>query len=1022
MTRLGMIFATLTLFAPLGLATRTAQAQDPVDFAREVRPILSNHCFACHGPDAEGREAKLDLSNETGALRVLAPGDLGGSELWLRIHDADDPMPPEDAHNPLSPEQIATLRRWIEAGASYAPHWAFVDPVAAAAPPAVAAADEAWPLQPLDRYLLRSWEQSGQAHAGDADPATLLRRVTFDLTGLPPTLAELDRFVAQPSSYDDVVERLLASPHYGERMAMLWLDLVRYADTVGYHGDQDQRVWPYRDYVIDAFQNNMPFDQFTIEQLAGDLLPDPTQQQLIATAYNRLLQTSHEGGLQLGEYREIYMADRVRNVSAVWMGATVGCAQCHDHKFDPYTARDFHALGAFFADVDDEAHLRNPYGNLNRLPTPRLPEMHVVTPEAGQKLAALDEKLAVAKQELATAIKTLPQRYSAWLRSLRRKIAKGDSVEKTWIDDVVATGGRQQGDWQFGVQKGVPPKFGKSYRTQTVPGLGQHYTAETEARIEVGADDSIFAWVYLDPNNPPTAVMLQLQKDGRDWSHRAYWGNNDISHGRRDKPWAGYQRIGDLPALGKWARLSARMQDLGLKPGSVVRGVAFTQHGGTVHWDRSGTSTDPASPAVRKALKNVRVKAKQQAAQKVLAVSHREQDERVAAAEAAVARLEQASQRITDTMPRTLYTRALAEPRMVKVRPRGNWLDDSGEVVQPAIPAFLGKLAGGGRATRLDLARWLVDPNVTAGTKARGHGLRTARVFVNRIWAMLFGVGLCPSTEDFGGQGRPPTYPELLDALAIDFVESGWDVKQLLRTLVTSRAYRMSSRADAAALAADPFNERFARQARNRLPAEMIRDNALAISGLLVADIGGPSVKPPQPEGYYRHLNFPTRKYRADEDPRQWRRGVYVHWQRQFLHPMLRAFDAPTREECTTQRAISNTPTAALTLLNDPVFVEAARAFAAQTISQRGTDGDRLIRAFRKATQRQPSPAEIDVLKRLLARNRSHFEKHPEAAAKLLAVGRSPKAGNENKKPFEHAAWTQVMRAILNLHETITRG
>src|SRR5262245_42094523 len=460
-------------------------------------------------------------------------------------------------------------------------------------------------------------------------------------------------------------------------MATYWLDLVRYADTVGYHGDQDHHATPYRDYVIDAFNLNLPFDQFTREQLAGDLLPNPTTDQKIATCYNRLLQTSHEGGVQPKEYLAIYAADRVRNLSAVWMGATVGCAQCHDHKFDPYTSRDFYSLAAFFADVDEERHLRG--GGSDTVPTKRPPEIPVHTKRERQRLADFDARIA--------------------------------DLEKRPADD--------------------------------------------EQKKQLAA--------------------LTKQRD-----------------------------------------------------------------------------------SLRKATRLVMV-----------------------------------TQAVT--------------PRTVRILPRGNWLDESGPVVDPAVPAFLGKLPADRRATRLDLANWLTDAKAGAG------GL-TARVFVNRLWYLCFGVGLSKSLEDFGGQGEPPVYPELLDNLAVEFVESGWDVKHMVKLIVTSRSYRQASLESPALRDRDPENRLYARQGRWRLPAEMVRDNALAASGLLVVDVGGGVAKPYQPAGYYRHLNFPKREYVSDTDVRQWRRGVYVHWQRQYLHPMLRAFDAPVREECTAQRPRSNTPLAALVL------------------------------------------------------------------------------------------------------------
>jgi len=763
---------TLALFCLVALPA-VAPAAGPVDYNRDVRPILSDKCFACHGPDEKHRKARLRLDDAKAALEsgVLASGKPDESELVARLVHEDGPrrMPPARSGKKLTAAEIDVLKRWVAQGAKYAPAWAYVSPSPREVPKTKHPAAN-W----IDDFVFSRLEREGLAPSPEADRRTLLRRLTFDLTGLPPTPAEVDAFVQDdaPDAYEKRVDRLLASEHYGERMAIYWLDLVRYADTVGYHGDQDHHASPYRDYVIDAFNLNLPFDRFTREQLAGDLLPNPTVDQKIATCYNRLLQTSHEGGVQAKEYLAIYAADRVRNLSAVWMGATVGCAQCHDHKFDPYTAKDHYALAAFFADVDEEKHLRG--GGSDTVPTKRPPEMPVHSRRERERLAALEAKIAAA----------------------------------------------------------------------STPDL-----------------------------------------------------------------------VKERDALKKATRL-------------------------------------------------------------------------------------------------VMVTQALATPRTMRLLPRGNWNDDTGPVVEPAVPAFLGKIEKEGRATRLDLANWLVDAKA-------GVGGLTARVFVNRVWYLFFGAGLSRSLEDFGGQGEPPTHPELLDQLAVEFVAGGWDVKRLVKSIVMSRTYRQSSVASDALLERDPENRLLARQGRWRLPAEAIRDGALFASGLLVLDVGGKSAKPYQPAGYYKHLNFPAREYVADADARQWRRGVYVHWQRQYLHPMLRAFDAPTREECTAQRPRSNTPLAALVLLNDPSFLECARVLAQRTLAEDGKDDDRLAFAFRQVTGRRADDVERAALVKHLAASRADYAADAKAATELLKVGRAPLA--KDVAPAELAAWTTICRALLNLSETITR-
>ncbi|MFI4877156.1 MAG: PSD1 and planctomycete cytochrome C domain-containing protein [Blastopirellula sp. JB062] len=811
-------FSAVRIAIALLLATSYAPSlwgQKKLDYNHDIRPILSENCFFCHGPDAEHRQADLRLDDEAAAKEyAVVPGDLESSEAFQRIlsDDHDLRMPPPESGKKLTAEEIKLLRRWIEEGAHYAPYWAYVKPQRHD-PPQVD--DPAWSQTDIDRFLFDKMQSVQLAPAPPADKVTLIRRITFDLTGLPPTPSEVAAFVADdsPEAFEKVVDRLLASRHFGERLAIYWLDLVRYADTVGYHGDQDHNISPYRDYVLDAFNRNLPFDQFTREQLAGDLLPDSTLDQKIATGYNRLLQTTHEGGLQQKEYLAIYAADRVRNVSLVWMGATVGCAQCHDHKYDPYTIEDFYSLASFFADIDEAKHFTQ---GSNALPTRRPPEIKVNTRRERAELARLEAELA--------------------------QLRRSQNAEEKKPAPVVST-----------EETAAPAKD----RPPAEPAPPQPLTPHEKKLVDA------------------------------------------------------------IDKLKKAARL-------------------------------------------------------------------------------------------------TMVTQAI-EPREMRVLPRGNWLDDSGKLVSPAVPRFMGEVAASGdRATRLDLANWFVDPD-------RGAGGLTARVFVNRLWHLFYGVGLSKNLDDFGGQGEPPVHPELLDHLAIDFYEHDWDVKRMIKRMVLTAAYRQSSQTSDAARQLDPYNRYYSRQSRQRLPAEMIRDNALAISGLLNLEYGGPSVKPYQPAGYYRHLNFPKRSYQADQNDQQWRRGVYVHWQRQFLHPMLKAFDAPSREECTAQRTQSNTPLAALVLLNDPTFVEAARTFAARILSEApADDAQRLKHAYQLALSREPRLDEASILTTVLTENRQAYQADPQAAAQLSQVGL--KATAPQHDAAELAAWTQVARVILNLDETITRN
>ncbi|MFK7852425.1 MAG: PSD1 and planctomycete cytochrome C domain-containing protein [Akkermansiaceae bacterium] len=825
-----MMFRFVTAIACLLLALPARG----VDFNRDIRPILSDKCFHCHGPDPETREEDLRLDTFEGAIEggAIEPGKPEISELMIRILETDprEVMPPPKSHKKVTEAEAELFRQWIADGAEYEDPWTYQVPLKAATP---TVKNTDWSSQWLDLFILARLEKKGLAPSPDADFVTLVRRLHFDLVGLPPTPDRVQGFKKSAakdlqSAVETEVDFLLASSHFGERLAIYWLDLVRYADTVGYHGDQPHNISPYRDYVIEALNRNVPFDQFTREQLAGDLLSNASTSQIVATGYNRLLQTTHEGGLQPAEYRAIYQADRVRNVSAVWMGATVGCAQCHDHKYDPYSAKDHYQMAAFFADIDDESHFK---AGSNSLPTKRPPEILVLGEAAEQKLKDLDSQLGELAGDKEKEISETIQRKSR-LSALIRK------------------------------EKNAEKKEALQNRMETV---------QTELEQYLPSD-----------------------------------------------------------ALGRWSKLKEERR-------KVASGGRLT-----------------------------------------------------------------------------MITKSLDTPRVVRVLPRGNWLDETGEVVEPAVPHFLPQIESEARATRLDLANWLTDVE-------KGTGGLTARVMVNRFFYLYFGTGISRSLSDFGGQGQPPSNPELLDRLAVEFYESGWDVKHMVRLLTTSRAYRQSSIAPSQLREKDPYNQLVARQSRFRLPAEMIRDNALAVSGLLEREIGGASVKPSQPEGYYRHLNFPTRKYKPGTDEQVYRRSLYIHWQRQFLHPMLKAFDAPSREECTAERPRSNTPVAAMNLLNDPNFVEAARVLAERVLNEaEKNDRARLDYAYELVLSRNPTDSERKSMGNLFNYAKKDFEKHPEAAKELIQVGQTPV--DPKLSNTELAAWTSISRALLNLSETTTRN
>ena len=1002
--------------ADRGQEGATSARAERVSFNRDVRPILSNNCFQCHGPDAATREADLRFDTREGlfadldGVPLIDPGDPENSELHYRIttgHE-DDQMPPVDSGLALTSAQVETIAQWIREGAEWEGHWAY-QPVVRPALPAVQ--DASWGRNPIDAFILAGIEARGWQPAPDADPRTLMRRLSFDLTGLPPSPEQVQAFAARPldEAVPAAVEELLASPHHAERLAVHWLDLVRFADTVGYHGDQGWPMAPYRDYVLQAFADNMRFDQFVREQLAGDLLPNPTLQQQVASGYNRLNQITAEGGAQDKEYLAIYAADRVRTTATAFLGSTLACAQCHDHKFDPFSARDFYSFAAFFADIEERGVFNgaNNDGNWG----PRIP---VPSAEQVEAIAAVEARLAELDRQLTTATPELRQAQAAWEAELATMPA--EEQDFAWAEDArpAASIG---GSWNFVDAQTHPPLSGEKLRRQSGQGIVQHYFNNAEQRLTLGEGDRFYTHVWLDPDNPPETIMLQFHRDGR-WEHRPYWGADKIEFGGIGQDSEAHRPFGALPPAGEWVRLEVDPARVGLKPGDVIDGMAFTQFGGLAYWDNSGLRTRNALASVHGIGLEVQqwlgheVEARPQEASATLQAHFlattpllQPVREQRAAAQAELDMLQRA-------VPMTLVTQARAEPRLTRILPRGNWMDDSGEVVLPAVPAFLPQPASAedGRLTRLDLAEWIVDP----------RNPLTARAFVNRLWALFFGEGLTRSLEDLGAQGQWPTHPQLLDWLAAEFMESGWDVRHIVRLIVSSRAYRQASADDPAWRERDPENRALARQAVFRLDAEFVRDQALAASGLLDRTVGCASVKPYQPEGYWRELNFPKRRWTHDTGSAGLRRGLYTYWCRTFLHPSLLAFDASTREECTVQRARSNTPQQALVLLNDPSFVEAARGLAIR-VWRDGADADaqRIDQLMQQVLQRDARPAEQRILLELLSSRRSQFAADPEAAAAFLAIG--DHASPEGFDPIELAAATSVARAILNLHESITR-
>lgn len=977
----------------------SATADEMLRFNRDVRPILTDKCFACHGPDAQTVEGGLRLDLREQAVEdsgAIVPGDAEASEVIARVfaEDADLIMPPPNSHKKLTNAEKKVLARWINEGAIYEQHWAF-EPMR---PDALDRAESV--TMAIDTTIDSKLAELKLSPAETADPVTLIRRLSFDLNGLPPNQTDVESFVRDPSkaNYVRLVDQYLNSPRFGERMAVYWLDLVRYADTVGYHGDQNVSQSPYRDYVIRSFNSNKPYDQFVREQLAGDLIPDQDLQTLVASGYNRLNQTTEEGGSQAKEYLAIYFADRVRNVSQVFLGATMGCAQCHDHKYDPYTTRDFYSLGAFFADLDE----RGVYSARSRPPMIPVP-----TAEQQSQIEAIDLKIESLRKQTEPLRQELLRRFAEWEENELANLDQPRLQTTSLVDEAEPTGARLSGEWKF-IEPDFPPHSGKFVRRQASDGLTQHFFEKLPQPVDVETGTRFFSWVYLDPKSPPDAIMLQIN-DG-DWNQRKVWGSDAISYGRQTQSNNAYRRAGGLPEIGTWVRLEVDAGEVGLKAGDKVNGIAFSQFGGNVYWDEAGVEIDMRrSEAFREAIETP-ASERHPDQTKQLHDTFVAQTEPMQAHLRSIDQLQSSLDAIRKQAPQTVISKAV-DPRPIRVLPRGNWMDDSGELVMPAIPEFLGRLEiGDRRATRLDLADWICDPNNPL----------TARTMANRVWKLLFGRGICQSVDDLGGQGTYPSYPDLLDALAIDFVRSGWDVKQLIRSVVLSDAYQRRSTPTPQQLADDPYNEWFARQGRFGLDAEMVRDTALWISGLLVEQVGGESVRPYQPAGYYAQLNFPRRQYVADQGDAQYRRGLYTHWQRTFLHPMMKAFDAPSREECTASRARSNTPLQALVLLNDPTFVEAARVFAERIMREGGENTEAKIEwAYQIALSRPIDEAIAMTLRQLFRSHLSHYQRDHDAAIALLSQGNA--AADPNLNAAEVAAWASVARVLLNLNESITR-
>lgn len=1017
------------------LGSSASAADRPLNFARDIRPILSHNCFKCHGPDEKERKGGLRLDTQEGGTAKLAsgtqaviPGKVDESELIARIISTDpsEQMPPPASGKKITPAQLDLLKRWITEGGTWSQHWSFI-PAKLPAPPPVK--NEAWIKNEIDRFILARLDAEGLTPTRPADKITLIRRVTFDLTGLPPTLAEVDAFVADqdPNAFEKVVDRLLQSSRYGEHMARVWLDAARYGDTHGLHLDNERSLWPYRDWVIKAFNTNKRFDQFTIEQIAGDLLPNPTLDQLVGSGFNRNNVSTSEGGSINEEVLVRYAVDRVEAVSTVFMGLTLGCAVCHDHKFDPITQKEFYQLFAFYNGVADAAM------DGNALAPP--PVIKTSTEEEKAKLAAFDVQIADAQKKFNDELAKIEYAEPPDVGDPASLVAK----DYVWIEDDAPAGAQLQGntEWKFISKTDFPVFSGEKASTRTATDLSQHFFTGATTGLKIGEGDKLFAYCYLDPKNPPKGVMLQFN-DGT-WEHRAYWGEKNII------PWGAENTVarveaGPLPKTGEWVRLEIETEKVGLKPGAVLNGWAFTQHAGTVHWDKAGsvTKTPQAgqsfdSLVVWEAYEKSQTKSTlPQPVQDVLKieVDKRNDDqkkvvrnyflENVWAKSKPV--LEPFKKQLTDlqkarsdfdnAIPTTLVMADMAQARETFLLIRGAY-DKKGDKVTAGVPAVFPPIPAGAPLNRLGLARWLVDPS---------HPM-TSRVTINRFWQQIFGQGIVKTSEDFGAQGQWPTHPELLDWLSTEFIRSGWDVKAMLKLMVMSSTYQQSSQVTSDLLQRDPTNELLARGPRFRFDAEVIRDTALATSGLLIEKVGGKSVKIYQPDGVWEAVAFQgsnTSIYKQDQGENLYRRSMYTFWKRTSPPPSMTTFDAPSRENCTVRRPRTNTPLQALALMNDKQYVEASRALAQRLMLEGGaTPEERLTYAYRITTSRRPTADELAVLVPLYQAQLATYQADKDGATKLVSYGDSKR--NETLDVSELAAWTMMANLVMNLDEAVTK-
>ena len=1060
----GIGFGLLTTLAVT--SANSAEIPSQVQFNRDVRPLLSEHCFKCHGPDETHREADLRLDlrehlyeDQGGGYQAVVPGTPDKSELMRRIvaEDVGERMPPE-GEEPLTAEQVEIIRRWIEQGAAWSQHWSFNAPER---PDLPTVKRPEWIRNPIDQFVLKRMEAAGLEPSPEADRRTLIRRVTLDLIGLPPTPEEVQAFLndRSPNAYERVVNRLLRSEHYGEHMARSWLDAARYGDTHGLHLDNYREMWPYRDWVIRAFNQNLPFDQFTVHQLAGDLLNDATEDQIIATGFNRCHVTTNEGGSIAEEVYVRNVVDRVSTTGVVFMGLTLGCAVCHDHKFDPVSQKEFYELFAFFNSMDGPSM----DGNVKD----HAPSMRVPTQQQRERIASIqrdsEELTAIRDQRHKEA----EPAFQAWLNWQQQLVKTGQEPESMAMPDGLKLHMKLDERKGNRAADSVDPKRVATIRDKanwTKGRFGGALRITRTSFVDLGQfgdfdrSDTFSYGAWVKSNGKVTGSAIAKMDTAR--QYRGYdlhvikntvaahlinrWPGYAIkvtTEGSVLKPnqwhhvFVTYDGSGkaagvDIYIDGQPQSLITNSDSLGEKHsiktsaalllGRRSKDAQWT--GGQIDdvriYDRCLTASDVAAVATNDQITPLlALPAEKRSNQQVNVLRNyylRRFDAEFRSASVQLDKLAAERRNIDEQAPTTLIFREKKEPRKAFFLNRGQY-DQQGEQVQRRTPSVLPAMPEGLPVDRLGLAKWLV---------AAEHPL-TSRVAVNRFWQQTFGAGLVRTSEDFGSQGEPPSHPELLDWLAVQFRESGWDVKRLTKMLVTSATYRQTSNVTGQLVSIDPDNRLLARGPRFRLDAETLRDQALAVSGLLSRQIGGPSVKPPQPDGLWFAVGYSgsnTVKFEKDTGPEKvYRRSLYTFWKRTAPPPQMSTFDAPSRESCVVRRERTNTPLQALLLMNDPQYVEAARTLAQRIMQGKDSSTRRRIAwAFELLTSREPEPMELDELTATFAAHLKDFQEHPQRAEQLIKIGETPP--DSSFDGVQLAAWTMIANLLLNLDEVITKG